>query len=114
MKTVHYDGSVILTGDDVADAVIEYAAALGNGNRADVVRVPSIAEDGTTTTTTTLLGPASQIAIVDAPDDELEPEEPTFVARPQAAARTFPHAETIHADKRPTTDEDASSPFARW
>ena len=39
-ETIHYDSSVILTSDDVADAVIEYAAALSGGDRADTVEVP--------------------------------------------------------------------------
>lgn len=31
MKYIQYDRSTILTSDDVADAVIEYAAALAGG-----------------------------------------------------------------------------------
>jgi hypothetical protein len=84
MKTIHYAKSTILTSDDVADAVIEYAAALCNGNRADVVRVPSVAQDGTASITAMLLGPASQIVIGDADDDELETEHPASVDRLQA------------------------------
>jgi hypothetical protein len=102
MKTIHFGKSTILTSDDVADAVIEYAAALCNGNCADVVRVPSVAQDGTASITAMLLGPASQIVIVDADVDELEKEHPVFVARLQAAAATFPHAETLHASDQPT------------
>ena len=45
MKHIHYDATTILVGDDVADAVIEYAAALAGGDRADTVDVPAVADD---------------------------------------------------------------------
>lgn len=100
MKHIHYDSSTILTSDDVADAVIEYAAALAGGDRADTVAVPTIAADGTRTTTKILIGPSSEIVIEDADEDELEVQDDEFVARLRAAARTFGHSEPIHADTR--------------
>ncbi|PYY46221.1 hypothetical protein [Curtobacterium sp. MCBD17_023] len=100
MKHIHYDSSTILTSDDVADAVIEYAAALSGGDRADTVAVPAIAADGTMTTTKILIGPSSEIVIEDAEEDDLELENDEFVARLRAAASTFAHNEPIHADTR--------------
>lgn len=100
MKHIHYDSSTILTSDDVADAVIEYAAALSGGDRADTVAVPAVADDGTMTTTKILIGPSSEIVVEDAEEDELEVEDDEFVARLRAAARTFGHSEPIHADTR--------------
>ena len=102
MKTIHYDSSAILTGDDVADAVIEYAAALSGGDRADTVEVPAVAEDGTMTTTKILIGPASELVVEDADDDELETEHTEFVQRLRSAAKTFGHHEPIHAAERET------------
>jgi hypothetical protein len=126
MKHIHYDNTTILTGDDIADAVIEYAAALSGGDRADTVAVPSIAPDGTRTTTKILIGPASEVVIEDAEDDQLEDEDGDFVERLRAAARTFGHAEPIHAstrsdlqgagpsaaDEQADTDADTSRPDA--
>ncbi|PZF32089.1 hypothetical protein [Curtobacterium sp. MCPF17_051] len=107
MKHIHYDSSMILTSDDVADAVIEYAAALAGGDRADTVDVPAVAEDGMMTTTKILIGPSSEIVIEDADEDELEVEDRKFVARLRAAAKTFGHNEPIHADTRSDlTDAD--------
>ena len=74
-ETIHYDSSVILTSDDVADAVIEYAAALSGGDRADTVEVPAVAPDGTMTTTKILIGPASELLVEDADEDEDEEED---------------------------------------
>ncbi|WIB77924.1 hypothetical protein DEJ28_02175 [Curtobacterium sp. MCPF17_002] len=100
MKHIHYDSSTILTSDDVADAVIEYAAALAGGDRADTVAVPAVAEDGTMTTTKILIGPSSEIVVEDAEEDDLELEREEFVSRLRAAAKTFGHSEPIHADTR--------------
>ncbi|MDM7892813.1 hypothetical protein [Curtobacterium caseinilyticum] len=100
MKHIRYDSSSILTSDDVADAVIEYAAALAGGDRADTVAIPAVADDGTMTTTKILIGPSSEIVVEDAEDDELEVEDDEFVRRLRAAARTFGHSEPIHADTR--------------
>ncbi|PYY33304.1 hypothetical protein DEJ16_14005 [Curtobacterium sp. MCJR17_055] len=113
MKTIHYDNTVILTSDDVADAVIEYAAALSGGDRADTVAVPSVAEDGTMTTTKILIGPSSEVVVADAEEDELELENDEFVARLRAAARTFGHDTVIHADTRSdltTGDDEPGAP----
>ncbi|WIE66449.1 hypothetical protein DEI99_007905 [Curtobacterium sp. MCLR17_036] len=100
MKTIQYDRSTILTSDDVADAVIEYAAALAGGSRADTIAIPAVAADGTMTTTKVLIGPSSQLVVEDADEDELELENGDFVARLQAAAATFTHHDPIHADQR--------------
>jgi len=113
VKHIHYDGATILTGDDVADAVIEYAAALSGGDRADTVAVPSVAPDGTLTTTKILIGPASELVVEDADDDVLETEDAEFVQRLRAAARTFGHSEPIHAAERAELDDPDQLDAAR-
>jgi hypothetical protein len=100
MKHIHYGTSVILTSDDVADALIEYAAALAGGGRADTIAVPCVGPDGIMTTTKILIGPSSELIVEDAPEDELETENGAFVARLQAAANTFEHSDILHADTR--------------
>jgi hypothetical protein len=105
VKNIRYNGTVILTGDDVADAVIEYAEALSSGGRSDTIEVPAIAPDGTMTTTKILIGPTSELVIEDADDDELEVNDPRFVGRLRSAATTFGHVEPLHATERPAPDE---------
>lgn len=80
MKYIRYDAVTIMTGDEIADAVVEYAAMLGANGRTDTVEVPTFDEHGARTTATLLLGPASELVLEHAPDDELEPEDPEFVA----------------------------------
>ena len=76
MKYIQYaSGCRVVTSDAVADAVIEYAAAL-----ADVVGIPRAAHRGPVRL---LLGPAIPISVVPAPDDAVQPEDPGLVAELQ-------------------------------
>ncbi|MGN8050728.1 hypothetical protein ACTJKO_13675 [Curtobacterium sp. 22159] len=86
MKYIHYDGSLILTGDLIADAVIDYAAVLGANSRTDTVEIPAVGDDGSVTRTTVLVGPASELTVSTAPDDELEPEDREFIRSLRDAA----------------------------
>jgi NADPH:quinone reductase-like Zn-dependent oxidoreductase len=97
MKHIRYNGVSILASDDVADAVIEYAAALASSGRADTVPVPTTGPDGSPTTAKILIGPSSEVVVEDAEDDELETEAPDFVARLRAAAASFQDAGPVHA-----------------
>lgn len=106
MKHIHYDGSIVTTGNAIAQAVIEYAAVLGANGRSDTVNVPTFDEHGASTVATLLIGPASQIVIDDAPDDELEPEDEEFVARLREASRAAGDVHPAHAaedDAAPAT-----------
>src|SRR5207248_5731644 len=65
-------GTSFLTGDDVADAVLEYAWVLAQYGRHDLVRVPTLHPDGSAGRSTLLIGPMSQISsedVVAAGDD---------------------------------------------
>ena len=44
MKRLHHAGGSVLTGDALADAVLDYARALGNRDLLDVVDIPVINE----------------------------------------------------------------------
>jgi len=105
MKHIHYDGSTITTGDDIAEAVVEYAAALGANGGTDTVHVPTFDAHGTATTSTILIGPASQIVVSDAEEDELEPEDEHFVGRLREASAAAGSVQVVHADRRPSASE---------
>jgi len=73
MQRVNYAGGVFVTSDEVADALLEYAAVLANADRAATLDVPSAGDDGPTTVKI-LVGPASQIVAepVAGPDVDLD------------------------------------------
>jgi hypothetical protein len=80
VKYIVYGENRVLTGDAIAAAVVGYAAALGQNGTTDIVEVPTSDEAGTAVTAELLLGPASQIMVEVAPEDELEPEDDALVA----------------------------------
>ncbi|OII12098.1 hypothetical protein [Curtobacterium sp. MCBA15_008] len=98
MKYINYDGSMILTGDAIADAVLDYAAILGANSRTDTVAIPAVADDGSVTRTTVLLGPASELTLSAAPDDELEPEDRAFIRHLRDAAQRVGDELPVDAD----------------
>lgn len=61
MKTIHYAGGEVLTSDQIADAVVDYAAALAKRETSAELTIPVILEDGSQSEASLLLGPASQL-----------------------------------------------------
>jgi hypothetical protein len=63
MKRILYSGGTVVTGDQVADAVLEYASELARQESSDTLDVPSVTEAGVLGHTQLLLGPASQFVV---------------------------------------------------
>jgi len=61
MKRISYGGSTILTGDSIADALLDYATALARAGSADHVRVPGLGPLGRVELFDLVIGPASQV-----------------------------------------------------
>lgn len=78
-----------MTGDVIADAVLDYCAALAEEAAAETIRIPVLKADGSKGVATMLVGPASQIVAtqVDTDFDELIDEETIHLLR----ARTNAH-----------------------
>lgn len=81
MDRIHYAGDAILTGTEIARAVLDYAQALSQVGSSDTVDIPTIDEDGVPGRSELLIGPASQVlsnsvesAFDDVVDDELVAE----------------------------------------
>ena len=77
MKRMHYASGSLLTGDDIADVLVRYAAALAHNNDSAEVHAPAIVDSGGTGEVLMLLGPASQILVEDEHfgGDELRDEQ---------------------------------------
>ena len=74
MKSIHYANDTLLTGDDIADALVDLAAELAQRESSVSVEVPVQFGVDDIRNVNFLLGPASQIVAVPAPDsgyDEL-------------------------------------------
>ena len=73
MKSIHYAGDALMTGDVIADAVVRYAAALARENTSRAIDIPVRFEDGSIRVVNFLLGPASQIVAIPVEgDNDLE------------------------------------------
>ena len=106
MKYIVYGENRVMTGDAIAEAVIAYAAALGQNGTTDIVDVPTSDEHGSATTAELLLGPASQLMIETAPDDELEPEDEALVAELVRRAAAVGGARFVDAASGASVDEE--------
>lgn len=62
MHKIAYTGTVFYTGDRIAAALLEYAAALARADSAATVSIPARTSVGDLVTLEVLLGPASQLA----------------------------------------------------
>jgi len=78
MKRIHYASGSLLTGDDIADVIVRFAAALAHNNQAAEVRAPAVT-DGGTREVLLLLGPASQMLAEDEPYEGTELLDQRFV-----------------------------------
>jgi hypothetical protein len=79
MKRIHYAGREFLTGDNVADAMLEYATALARRARADRVEIPILSPDGHVSRLELVLGPASQLAAEQIEYIGVDPEADSLV-----------------------------------
>lgn len=105
MYRLHYSGDSILTGTEIARALLDYAQALAQAGSSSTVDVPTLNEDGSNGRSEILIGPASQL-IADAEDSEFaEVVDDALVAYMHGEAarlRSFgspaPRAETTRSE----------------
>jgi hypothetical protein len=88
MKNLMCGAMPILVADDVAHAVLQYAALLAQIEASDIVIVPTVDVIGFASETTVLLAVGVPVAAEAAAWDELEEKNPTFVQ--ELAERTPP------------------------
>lgn len=73
-----YAGEPLVTGSDVADALLEYARQVVERAVSVVVQIPVLEENGETKSHSLLLGPGSQLDVADVDGHALEPEAESF------------------------------------
>lgn len=66
MKRIMYSAGSFVTGDRIADALMDYATVLARVGSADHLRVPGLGPDDRVHGFDLLIGPASQILTEDA------------------------------------------------
>jgi hypothetical protein len=98
MKRIFYSSGSVVTGDQIAEAVIRYAAVLALRDTSDTIDVPIALDSGRVDRAQLLIGPASELAVVPEESDMDDPEDAETLAelerqivlhgstRPQASA----------------------------
>ncbi len=93
-----YAGEELMTGDDIADALLTLSVALAERGSASTVEIPTVSDDGTRSTVKLLVGPASQIVAMPAESSIEELRDPHVVA----------HLSAMTADLRPGRNYQSS------
>ncbi|WP_120338674.1 hypothetical protein [Cryobacterium soli] len=78
MKRISYAGGSILTGDDVAQALLDYVTEHSRGDASVAVNIRVQESDGTTRTHTLVLGPATELDVADVAEETLAGELELF------------------------------------
>jgi len=72
MKRIFYPGGSVLTGSELADAVLHYAEALSTRREVDVIDIPVVGATGLAGRAQFLIGSDSQLVSVTAEASEIE------------------------------------------
>jgi hypothetical protein len=98
MERIHYAGDSVLTGTELAHALLDYAEALALKGSSATVEIPSRLEDGTIGTAHFLIGPASQLVSETVVTDDEEIEAADIVAN-------FRHETALLGEPRAVAEE---------
>lgn len=106
MKRIIYAGGEYLTGDEIARALIGYGEALAEVGGAKSIDIPIALPDGTRSSATFLVGPASQIVAQTAPSDGDEIVDRELVQKLENLTRQLHPTGGIVTDEEPFDFED--------
>jgi hypothetical protein len=110
MERIHYAGDELVTGSEIAEALMEYAAVLAQQGTAASIDIPVVHPDGTVGTASLLLGPASQLVREPIEEPGNEVTDASLVQRLRrltaALAPKWPVAGRTESTPEPTVDYD--------
>ena len=104
MKLITYAGGTILTGDDVAEALLGYVTSHSRGQESVAVDIRVLEPDGSTRTHTLVLGPATELDVADVAEDTLAGEIALF------PLPVFPPSRIL-AVEEPTAESEEEAEF---
>ena len=94
MKHLTYADKSLLVGDEAADTLIRYAAALGRKQISDSVELAAISSDGDEVTATFLLSASAPLMAETAHTSLPEPDNTRIVEHMRQQVLTLEHAPT--------------------
>lgn len=87
MHRIHYAGDSIVTGSEIARALLDYAQALSQVSASATVEVPTLEDDGRRGNVELLIGPASQLIAHEVRSQDEDVVDDELVERMTAEAR---------------------------
>lgn len=111
MKSIAYVGDLVITGDNIAAAVVDFATALARRGTSDSISIPALDSSGIVVQVQLLLGPSSQLVVepVDSPYPDSEDPSVLDDLKKRTAALGPIHAQ---ADDRPIDPDYDFETFA--
>lgn len=100
MREISYAGVSFITSDEIAGALLEYAAELANVEHAATVHVPAVGTLGERLDVEVMLGPASQMLSGPVANPGDEPDATEFLAEIAGRVRDL-RADGFAPAKRP-------------
>jgi hypothetical protein len=80
MKSIAYVGDLVLTGDHIAEAVVDFATALARRGTSDSITIPAVNGGGLIISAQLLLGPSSQLVVEPVDSAYSDPDDPEVLA----------------------------------
>jgi hypothetical protein len=110
MKRIFHGGGSMLTGTDLADAVLEYARMIGQRHSVELVEIPVVDEQGSTQRAQLLVGEGNPLVSVTSASSGSELSEPETAQRLRAQARGSGIVRAVPL----TEDENENSSDIDW
>jgi len=88
----------LMTGDAVADLLMEYTAALANDGAADTVKVKCIGADGADVIATFVLGEGTPLMAETSPSTQSEPDNSLAIAYMTGRLQQLAHVPRVSAE----------------
>ncbi|WP_210481149.1 hypothetical protein [Naasia sp. SYSU D00948] len=114
MKVISYAEEHIVTTDEIADEVLKYARDLGRTKTADTIDIPALYQDGHVGQVHLLIGPSSQITVLESDQDSADIDGQQFIAELQrrSAAMRSQRAAVVGDEQYEAYDPDEPSDAA--
>ncbi len=101
MKQLYYGQAKFLVGDEVADTLLEYAAALAQHSSADTLVIRVLGPDGNEESTELLLTQSTMMTAVSTRSQLQEPDNIAIVTMRERMSALAPMHQRVVADDQP-------------
>lgn len=114
MKCIIYAGTELVTGDEIAIGVLRYCEALAGSIVAEIIEIPVREPDGSLSTATLLVGPASEMVLKNVASEWEEIVDPAVMHRLTERTRAQQLVADTTAQSAASDRDEADDPSDDW